>query len=65
MAVPAVRETPEEAQVLETLFWVVALARTREVLPTTRVRAAVAAVKAVSTSNEKLPVPCTKRLVTV
>ena len=55
MSVPAVRETPEEAQVLSRLLVVVASARTREVLPTTRVRAAVSVVMMVSTANEKLP----------
>ena len=40
-----IRETPEEAHSL-LLIWEVALARTREVLPTTRVRAPVAVVMA-------------------
>ena len=49
MSVPMVRETPEEFQVLLRSLMVVASARTREVLPTTRVRAAVAVVMMVST----------------
>ena len=48
MAVPTVRETPEEAQILPSVPRVVA-PRTREVLPTTRVRAAVSVVMVVST----------------
>ena len=66
MAVPTVRETPEEAQVLVRSVWEVASARTREVLPTTRVRAAaVSVVMLVSTLNEKLPLVCTKSPKTV
>ena len=59
MAVPTVRETPEEAQVLVRPVWVMEAARTREVLPTTRVRALVAVVMVVSTLNEKLPLAST------
>ena len=63
MAVPTVRETPEEAQVLVLVrpVWGVAWAsaRTRTVLPTTRVRALVSVVMVVSTLNVKSPLVCT------
>ena len=60
MAVPAVRETPELLQYLERVLMVVASARTREVLPTTRVRAAVAVVMSARTLNSSRPVERTK-----
>ena len=50
MAVPAVHERPELDQILKRLPMVVASARAREVVPTTRVRAAVAVVMSVSST---------------
>ena len=55
MAVPTVRETPELSHCLLVGVMLVASARTREVLPTTRVRAAVPVVMAVSTWNSNRP----------
>ena len=55
MAVPTVRETPDLFHLLLKVVMVVASARTREVLPTTRVRAAVPVVMAVSTLKSNCP----------
>ena len=55
MSVPMVRETPEEFQILVLERMVGASARTRAVLPTTRVRAAVAVVMSASTWNWNRP----------
>ena len=60
MSVPAVRETPELLQYLERVLMLVASARTKEVLPTTRVRAAVAVVMSASTLNSSCPLERTK-----
>ena len=53
-AVPAVKETPELAQILPRTVLLVAAARAREVLPTTRVRALVAVVMSVSRASVRL-----------
>ena len=55
MAVPTVHERPGLDQVLKRLVMVVASARAREVVPTTRVRAAVAVVMSVSNLSVRVP----------
>ena len=65
MSVPSVRETPELSQTLLRVVMVSASARTREVLPTTSVRAAVAVVMSASTVSSKFPPERTKSRVMV
>ena len=55
MSVPAVREAPVLNQTLLRAVMMLASARTKEVLPTTRVRAAVAVVRSALTRISNLP----------
>ena len=61
-AVPSVHERPVLDQTLTVLVMVVASARAREVVPTTRVRAAVAVVMSVSSLSERVPLDRNKEM---
>ena len=61
MSVPAVRETPELLKINLTVPLAVPPLRTRDVLPTTRVRSArVVVVRSTSTMNSSCPLERTK-----
>ena len=61
MSVPAVRETPELLKINLTVPLAVPPLRTRDVLPTTRVRSArVVVVRSASTMNSSCPLERTK-----